>query len=261
MKFKLFGCLFMLLLFGSLASAQTASPCGGAQRTLSINWTQFNFDPCHTGYNPYETILSPSSVGNLALSWEASFGWQAGSPTVVNGTVYVYSTDCNLRAFDARNGRLLWQFGPKNTFADVAATPAVAFGLVYFGSCDGNLYALNAATSTVAWQAPVQAGDGFSPTIANGVVYVSPPEPSQNTYAFDAHTGALLWTANTGSPVRTTQPAISNNLVYTVTGALWAFDAKTGGVAWVTDGDSYGLLGVPTLVDGRVYVAGGPTSA
>lgn len=256
MKFKLFGCLLMLWTFGTLASAQTASPCGGVQRTLSINWSQFNFNPCHTGYNPYETKLSPSSVGNLSLSWEASWGWTAGQPIVVNGIAYVYSNDGDLRAFTSNSGTLLWKSGPENRSCNVAATPAVANGLVYFGSCDGNLYAVNAVTGTLAWQAPVQAGDGFSPTIANGVVYVSPPAPSQNTYAFDAQTGTLLWTVNTDSPYLPTQPAISNNLVYTAPGNLVALDAKTGTVAWAA-GDSYGLVGVPTLSEGRVYVAEG----
>ena len=62
MKIKDILSLSLILLTACVASAQTAVPCGGAQRTLSINWYQFNFDPCLTGNNPYETKLSTSTV-------------------------------------------------------------------------------------------------------------------------------------------------------------------------------------------------------
>ena len=70
MKIKVICCLSLLLTIGSLAAAQQVGPCGQPTGTASANWLQYHFDPCHTGYNPNEVILSPSTVGNLVLDWQ-----------------------------------------------------------------------------------------------------------------------------------------------------------------------------------------------
>jgi hypothetical protein len=57
--------LAVLLVIGSAATAQ--QPCSGPPKTSVIDWTQFRFTPCHTGFNPYEALLSPSTVGNLVV--------------------------------------------------------------------------------------------------------------------------------------------------------------------------------------------------
>ncbi len=33
--------------------------------TVRTDWPQFHFGPDHTGFNPYENVLSPETVGNL----------------------------------------------------------------------------------------------------------------------------------------------------------------------------------------------------
>src|SRR6478672_3113957 len=85
-----------LLIMGSVAAAQQSAPqsdepCGALQ-SATVNWSQFHFDPCHTGYNRYETILSPANVGNLVLAWQDTNSLEGGpawsSPAVVGGVVY-----------------------------------------------------------------------------------------------------------------------------------------------------------------------------
>jgi outer membrane protein assembly factor BamB len=58
------------------------------------------------------------------------------SPAVVNGVVYVGSTDCNLYAMDARSGAQKWKFETKGW---VVSSPAVDSGTVYFESYDSNI--------------------------------------------------------------------------------------------------------------------------
>ncbi len=59
--------LVLLLLIASIATAQ--QPCSEPPHTSFTNWAQFHFDNCLTGFNPYEVILSPATVGNLGLKW------------------------------------------------------------------------------------------------------------------------------------------------------------------------------------------------
>ena len=110
MKTKLICALSLILLAACIGSAQIAAPCGGAQRTLSINWYQGNFDPCLTGNNPYETKLSTSTVGSLVLGWHVVADYWISPPTVVNGVVYFYNRSGKVEARHAGDGSVLWQY-------------------------------------------------------------------------------------------------------------------------------------------------------
>lgn len=216
MKTKLICALSLLLLFACMASAQTASPCGGAQRTLSINWYQFNFDPCLTGNNPYETKLSTSTVSNLVLGWHVAADWSISAPAVVNGVVYFYNRSGKVEARTTADGSVLWQHSvAPTTDYFYLASPAVANGIVYIGDGAGIVWALKASDGTPLWSYATHSQDTMAPTVSNGVVYVteSPSTPSY-TYALDAATGSLLWKYQVGSS-EGVQPAVNGNRVYT----------------------------------------------
>ena len=62
----------LLMVIGCMVAAQAVLaqsnlPCAGVSATAFVNWPQFHSDPCHTGYNPNEFLLSPATVGNLVL--------------------------------------------------------------------------------------------------------------------------------------------------------------------------------------------------
>jgi outer membrane protein assembly factor BamB len=69
-----------------------------------------------------------------------------GSPSVVNGAIYIGSNDGNLYAVDAESGTQKWKFDAKSR---VPSTPAVSGGIVYFGTYDGNFYAVDAASGAL----------------------------------------------------------------------------------------------------------------
>ena len=148
-------CLGLLLLFTSALSAQLRvlpppnPPCGGLS-SLSEWGSQFRFLPCHTGFNPYEVILSPATVGSLVLDWRYRTGNPiTSSPAVANGVVYVGSFDDNVYALAARTGALLWNYTTGNY---VESSPTVVNGVVYIGSDDDSVYALNAASGALLWK-------------------------------------------------------------------------------------------------------------
>lgn len=118
------------------------------------------------------------------------------------------------------------------------------------------LRALDAKTGATLWT--VSTGSEYayssSPSVANGIVYVSGSRPNEEfatlLYALDAKTGVVRWTApNVASDV-----TIANGVVY-ATGQdhLFAFDAKTGRVFWtykVPEGLSGGAV---VVVNGAVF--------
>ena len=75
MKIATTFCLGLPLMIGSTVIAQRLPPpppspsCDGYSDLL--DWgSQFRFNACHWGFNPYEVILSPATVVNLVLDWK-----------------------------------------------------------------------------------------------------------------------------------------------------------------------------------------------
>jgi outer membrane protein assembly factor BamB len=129
------------------------------------DWPTYLHDTLRTNDNSAETTLSASNAGLLTKQWSLS------------------------------------------TPATIEASAIVSNGSVYSGSWDGNEYALNEGTGAVEWKTFLgqttspqsdcnppysdTAGVSSSPTIANGIVYLSGGD--SNFYALDATTGAILW--------------------------------------------------------------------
>jgi outer membrane protein assembly factor BamB len=188
-------CLLVLfLVIGSTAIAQQPCSSGPPPRAV-IDWSEFRFDLCHAGFNPYEFVLSPATVGGLRELWSYNVGdtvWS--SPAVANGTVYFGSDDHNLYALDSHTGALRWTYP---TAASIWSSPAVADGVVYFGAGttydpgDYSVYALNATTGALLWKYTTGGNVQSSPAVAEGVMYAASADG--NLYALNASTGALVW--------------------------------------------------------------------
>ena len=162
--------IIVIVIVATTTSLATAQCTHGPIRSSLIDWPQFHFDSCHTGYNPYEHILSSNTVGNLALKWKYMTGFAVlSSPAVANGVVYFGSYDKNVYALNASTGALIWKYTTGN---EVVSSPAVANGVVFVGSEDNNVYALNANTGTLLWKYLTGGSVDSSPTVANGVLYV-----------------------------------------------------------------------------------------
>jgi outer membrane protein assembly factor BamB len=268
MKIKAICCLGLLIIIGAVAVSQTVASvqpsapktgprpnCGPIKKSIT-DWPQFGFVPSHTGYNPYESILGPATVGNLALKWENQFSappYYLGltSMAVVNGVAYFGSQNANdgtgyVYALNASNGCLLWEYKADSY---VEGTPAVVNGVVY-AATGFNVYALNASTGALIWESG-RVG-GYSPTVANGVVYGC---DYLTVYALDAGTGALLWQYTPGTGIYT-PPAVANGAVYFGSngGSVYALDAGTGAPLWqYSTGEIY-VDSSPVVANGVVYV-------
>lgn len=239
--------LGLLLTMSFAANAQQITPqsdarCGGAQSKAFINWSQFHFDACHTGYNPYEIILGAGNVGRLGLDWKykALAGAIKSSPAVVDSVLYFGDTDfAYVYALDAWTGATDWfDFNQSQS----VGSPAVAYGNVYYADGFGPISfitAVNAANGLVAWTVDTDIASDV--TVASDTIYVASAhdglQRGGNVYALRADTGGFLWQHVMADSDAVT-PAVVDEMVYVqcinspgiVT--FCALDAHTGATVW-----------------------------
>jgi outer membrane protein assembly factor BamB len=97
-----------------------------------------------------------------------------------------------LRAFNAKNGTLLWSTNLPDEGA--FSSPPVAYnGTVYLPGAgeSGRLYAVNEIDGSLRWEKPMQAGQNSSPAIGDNGIFLS---FSCIYYKFDLKTGHPDWT-------------------------------------------------------------------
>jgi outer membrane protein assembly factor BamB len=127
------------------ATGQSSGLVALALFLVRTDWAQFRFGLHHTGYNPYENVLTPSNVSALTRDWSCTTGNSIdSSPAVASGLVYVGSHDDKLYALDAVTGSRKWSYTTGSAiYIYFSSSPAVANGVVYVGSDDGNVYAFH----------------------------------------------------------------------------------------------------------------------
>ncbi|MBK6862975.1 MAG: PQQ-binding-like beta-propeller repeat protein [Ideonella sp.] len=144
------------------------------------------------GYGTQLFVLDGASGNRLWVKGVAGTYFWAGH-TIGDGRVYVVNFDGKLKAWDEATGALLWAKQLPGQYA-FSAPPTFSNGVVYVGGAGsgGTLYAVDAATGKLNWTASPGSGDMSSPAVSDTAVYVS--YACNNTYAFDAASGASLWT-------------------------------------------------------------------
>lgn len=85
----------------AVAQSTVAADATEYARATATNGVMFGFNAQHTHSNPYERILTPTTVSHLQKKWtyQANYSLGNSSPAVVDGVVYVGSSDQNLYAF------------------------------------------------------------------------------------------------------------------------------------------------------------------
>lgn len=175
----------------------------------SGDWPAFRYDYFHSGSNPFEFTIDASNVSNLVSTWSAPVE-NPGSPVVGNGLVYVAS-----QSSSATSGTL-------------AAYPAQC--RIHGRTCRAPRW-----TATVGGN--VQGSTPAYSLFGNEVV-VGAQQPSSGgpatgrIYTYDAATGALLWTGDTGGAIHAA-PTFDGSevLVAADDGFVYAFGgcSSTGG--------------------------------
>jgi outer membrane protein assembly factor BamB len=284
-----------VLAAAALLLGMTAAPL--AAQAADTPWPQFMFNTSHTGFNNLETTVTRQNVTSLSFEFGAlgptgnEFGnsFSHSAPAVVNGVMYLGTTNGELLAFSATGCgddfcTPLWSAQLSN---GVQVSPAVVNGVVYIesaGTEDGRLYAFKAAgcgqpTCTPLWSAVNHGNGGASPTVANGSIYTVSSDG--HLYVFNANGCGQaecrpVWSAKIGTPAQfqsgssEASAAVSGSVVY-VAGSkqLFAFPAAGCSAAvcnplWksaVLTGEAESFLGSgPSVSGGRVFIASSDTS-
>lgn len=245
--------LIVLVAMG-MAVQTMASPAATAAARLRGDWSQYKYDPAHTGSNPEERTLGRSNVGQLVVDWSGPFDFNpicCSSPSVVDRVVYVGTGDNHLRAYRAGSGEQLWQ-------ADVGggqvSTPAVSRGLVFVGSGDWTVSAFQAVDGGLRWRYRTGGPVVGAPTIVGRTLYVASTDGI--VYAFEARTGDIQWTSDLGADIDTS-PTVSEGAIYVATYSptpnLYALSTSDGSPLWSSPLDSAVDFASPAVSNGVVY--------
>jgi len=220
------------------------------------NWLTYGRSYSEQRYSPL-TRISADNANRLGLAWFADLDTnrgQAATPLVVDGVMYVSTAWSLVKAYDARDGRLLWSYDPEvprelgvNGCCDVVSRGvAVWKGKILVATFDGRLVALDAATGKPVWNTLTVDKDKpytitQAPRVIKGRVVIgnSGAEYGVRGYisAYDAETGKLAWRFYTvpGDPSKPFENDAMARAAKTWSGEWW----KHGGGGTVWDAISY----------------------
>jgi quinohemoprotein ethanol dehydrogenase len=258
------GLCALVLCFCSLAVALGAeavrSPVNGerianAERDPD-NWLTYGRTYSEQRYSPL-TRISADNANRLGLAWYADLDTnrgQAATPLVIDGVMYVSTAWSMVKAYDARNGRLLWSYDPEvprqlgvNGCCDVVSRGLAAWnGKIFVAAFDGRLIALDATSGKLLWTTMTVDKDKpytitQAPRVIKGRVIIgtSGGEYGVRGYisAYDAETGKFAWRFYTvpGDPSKPFENEAMAMAAKTWSGEWW----KHGGGGTVWDAISY----------------------
>jgi alcohol dehydrogenase (cytochrome c) len=151
------------------------------------------------------TQITPANVGSLTPKWVYHMPKASGlrtNPIVYDGVMYVTNSN-ELRALDARTGRLIWEFKETRSKKQAVNRGAAILGdRVYFVTSDIYLVALDRRTGALIWEKKYgDIEDGIFATAAplavkdRLIVGVAGGDTGMRGYvaALSASTGEELW--------------------------------------------------------------------
>jgi quinohemoprotein ethanol dehydrogenase len=211
-------------------------------------------------FSPLDKI-NASNVGQLGLAWSFDLPENRGieaTPLVADGVMYTTSAWSVVRAFDAKTGKLLWEYDPKvprSTGAKACCDSvnrgvALWGGKVFYGTLDGRLEALDAKTGKLAWsKVTVDQSKPYTitgaPRVVKGKVLIGNggAELGVRGYlsAYDAETGEMAWRFYTVPGQKEADGAASDKAMKDVARKTWNGDEfwKVGGGGTVWDSMAY----------------------
>ncbi len=172
----------------------------GARRVTATDWLMYGFNLQRTGENPFESILTPSTVAGLHELWSFDLGSVTimqpvlATGVIVNGSpkdlVYMGAEHGDLYAIHVGSGTMVWHRNLGSQQTSCHDMPDGVFGVsgspfldrtnnrMFVVGGDGNMYALDLSTGAIlsGWPVAVTADPAHEHTygavnINNGVAY------------------------------------------------------------------------------------------
>jgi outer membrane protein assembly factor BamB len=185
-------------------------------------------------------------AGSGGVIWRQNLGSPAaGTPTVVDGVVYVVGRDSTAWAIDAKNGKVLWQLAgaPSLTGMVASAAPAVTPRTVLFPFGDGSVVAALKSGGVQLWSANIagaRLGRGYTavtdisgdPVVDGSTTYVG--NQSGRVTALETASGMEKWSAREAS-YGAVLPVGGSVFLISDEAKLVRLDAATGQSIWSVD--------------------------
>jgi outer membrane protein assembly factor BamB len=196
------------------------------------------------------------------LRWKIDTKARVATPFATPNTVF-FGTDA-LYAADANTGKLIWVFRG----SDLAYDPLFDNNTIYFVDNQRVLHAVDSGGKRELWEFQLKKIMIGRPTISKGVLYAASDDGQ--VYALSAKTGALLWSYDVGTIVRSPIAVTDTQVFLTSLNAnVYAFDIcpytknseKLSGACtlkWKSSADSdtsEPLYAPPVAANGVVYVS------
>jgi eukaryotic-like serine/threonine-protein kinase len=257
MKTAVKSILFILIIpFLITACSNTEKKPGTTGTIAEAYWPTFRGDRNLSGTTGEKL---PESI---ELLWSYDTGQSiVSSPVVGFGNVYIGSTDGVVYAVDLLTGENVWQ---ADTGDDIEASPLLIGETLYIGNLSGGFFALDALLGVVKWQTETggdimgsanstgSAGGADGDGSAEKLVVVGSYDT--NMYCFNAETGELKWTYETGDYINGAPGSDGTSVVFGGCDArLHIISARDGTKTGEVDVGSY-IAGSTALVDGRAYL-------
>ncbi len=250
------------------------------QPGIAEDWPQFRGPNC-AGVSTSDAALPAEFSRNEGVDWSVELADGIGSPVVAAGRVFTSAmldeSTVALYGFDADTGDQLWErsweTGPlpeiHKTNCHASSTPAADGERVYFYFSSLGLLCVDAVTGEDVWHAELPTpffifkwGAGMSPILYGDlVIFCQDDDLSPALYAFNKHTGDLVWSddrtdmcVNYSHPVINTTPD-GDELVVAGTGLLIGYDLATGERKWQARTLLRNIKTTPVAQGGIIYIS------
>jgi len=223
-------------------------------RNSEIN-TQTDW-PMFRGQQRLIGIAGGNLPDKLDFIWKyKTEGQVKSSPVIVDGVVFVGSSDKNIYAIDASDGQKIWAY---QTDDMVEATACVIEGAVYVGSSGGFLYAIDANDGSLNWkyetQGQILGAASWILSPDGRTIWILVGSYDNKLHCVDSTNGRAVWTYETDNYINGSPAVEDNKAVFGGCDELIHVVSLINGTKIKTiDSGSY-IAASAAILDGQVYV-------
>jgi alcohol dehydrogenase (cytochrome c) len=194
----------VVLIAISTAVALQVKPFAPVTTEMLLNpspndWLMFSRTYDAQRYSPLNQVTT-QNVSQLTQAWihEFSTGSIENIPTVYNGVMYFITPSGIVRALDATNGNMLWEYKRPGNGQSRSKNLAIFEDMIYYTAPDSYVVALDARTGALRWETKQDSRSHTSgPIVVEGKIISGGggANSRNNCYisALDARTGKEIW--------------------------------------------------------------------
>jgi alcohol dehydrogenase (cytochrome c) len=204
MKKAVFFVICVVLIAISTAVALQVKPFVPVTTEMLLNpspndWLMFSRTYDAQRYSPLNQVTT-QNVSQLTQAWTHEFntGSIENIPTVYNGVMYFITPSGIVRALDATNGNMLWEYKRPGNGQSRSKNLAIFEDMIYYSAPDSYVVALDARTGALRWETKQDSRSHTSgPIVVEGKIISGGggANSRNNCYisALDARTGKEIW--------------------------------------------------------------------